>query len=135
MRQMATGQASLAPQIHLHECGNRGLTIGAEGATVAETNAFIEPACLDIADADLEQDGGNAAFPCRLQDGQQKGATDALPGMFRVDDHALEFRGAIGQVDQGRAAQRPPGLVTGEKDADARARQRGRREGWRKAPG
>ncbi len=66
-------------EVDLHEGGDRGLFVAAEGAAIAETAAFVEPPCLDIQNADFEQHGGAAPLSRRLEDRQEEAATDALP--------------------------------------------------------
>ena len=91
-------------EVDLHEGGDGGLFVAAEGAAIAETAIFVEPARFDIADADFEQHGADAALLGRVQDRQDEAATDALPCIVRIDDHALEFGRAIGKVEKCGAA-------------------------------
>lgn len=78
-------------EVDLHEGGDGGLFVAAKRAAVAKTGAFIQAARLDIADTDLEPDGVEAALPGRLKEGLQQETSDAVTGVLRIDDHALEF--------------------------------------------
>lgn len=98
------GREQSSLKLEFHEGGNLRLLVAAEGASVAEADALIEPARFDIADADFEQHGPEAAISGRLKDCQQKVAADAPAGMVRVDDHALEFGRAVGKVEKCGAA-------------------------------
>lgn len=85
------GREQSSLKLEFHEGGNLRLLVAAEGASVAETDALIEPARFDIAGADFEPDGVEGPLPGGLKEGLQQETSDALSGVLRIDDHALEF--------------------------------------------